>query len=141
MGMEALSRGAPYAIFVEADHRTGANIRRNLAALELAGVSRVLTTDARRAFATIDQLLGERRVSAAFVDPPFMNGFVDSFLPHLAAGRRVFAPDALIIVRSDERRAPLAVPGLHLVESRSGGNATLYLYRPALTAEDAADGP
>jgi 16S rRNA (guanine966-N2)-methyltransferase len=139
MGFEALSRGAPFACFVEADSRSAGAITRSAHQLEVQAQVKVLVTDARRCFGTLDKLLGVQRISAAFVDPPFMPGFAAGFLQYLGRGNRIFAPEALIIVRSSEK-LPLGVAGLHLVESRSGGNATLYLYRPALTAEDAADG-
>jgi 16S rRNA (guanine966-N2)-methyltransferase len=138
-GFEALSRGAPFAVFVEADPRHAAAIGRTAGALGVAGRCKVLQTDARRCFKAVERFLLGRRCSAAFVDPPFIPGFAPQFLPYLGQAARLFLPEALVIVRSKEA-LPLAVDGLRLVESRQGGGGTLFLYRPAPDGEDAADG-
>src|SRR5688572_30162808 len=48
VGLEALSRGAAHATFVERDARAVAALRRNIAALSLEGRARVLRADASR---------------------------------------------------------------------------------------------
>jgi 16S rRNA (guanine966-N2)-methyltransferase len=69
LGLEALSRGASHATFIERDRGHAALIRRNLAALRYESRGSVLATDAYRWVRTY-QALDEEPV-AAFVDPPY----------------------------------------------------------------------
>jgi len=65
LGLEALSRGAAAAVFVESDHRAAAMITRNVATLGLPGA-----TVRRAAVATV--LAGAPTpVDLVFADPPY----------------------------------------------------------------------
>lgn len=67
MGIEALSRGATHATFVDRDRAARTAIEANLAATGLAAQATVIAT-------TVDRLLagvGERRWDLALVDPPY----------------------------------------------------------------------
>jgi 16S rRNA (guanine966-N2)-methyltransferase len=69
LGLEALSRGARRAIFVEV-HRENANlIRRNVATLRYEDRAVVLTADVFRWARSID--LGEEGPCVVFIDPPY----------------------------------------------------------------------
>lgn len=80
MGLEALSRGAAFAFFIDRGAAACAIVRANLAALDCGGTARILKRDARKLGAAPD---GER-CSLAFVDPPYGKEFV---LPALEALR------------------------------------------------------
>lgn len=69
LGIEALSRGAAYAVFVERDRAALAVLRENLESLGLKERSSVIATDvfSRRC---LDALAG-RGVSLLFLDPPY----------------------------------------------------------------------
>src|SRR5439155_5999673 len=68
MGMEALSRGAERAVFVESDRDAVRAIERNLDKLRLRGAT-VLRTDAVRALAS--EAAAGRRYDLVLVDPPY----------------------------------------------------------------------
>ena len=68
MGLEALSRGAASAVFVEHDRQACRVIERNLARLRLEGAT-VLCTDARTALAR--EAAEGRRYDLVLVDPPY----------------------------------------------------------------------
>ena len=69
LGIEALSRGAAHATFVDHDARALAVVRANLAATGLAGGARVVRRDASR-------FLGEEEAhfDVALLDPPYRFG-------------------------------------------------------------------
>lgn len=67
LGIEALSRGAEHAHFVEADRGAVAVLKRNLAALEFAPRATVVRADAFRWLTT----LGDARWDVALADPPY----------------------------------------------------------------------
>lgn len=69
MGLEALSRGAEFAAFIDSDPRCVEAVRRNLAKLRFADRAEVLSGDALEA-PTLTAPLG-RRFELVFVDPPY----------------------------------------------------------------------
>jgi 16S rRNA (guanine966-N2)-methyltransferase len=102
MGLEALSRGAKRATFVESDRAAAETIVRNLDKLGLDGAV-VLREDATRRLAA-DAGAG-RRYDLVLIDPPYrmLAGILPSLASHLPA---VLAPDGLAVVESDARDEP-----------------------------------
>jgi 16S rRNA (guanine966-N2)-methyltransferase len=82
LGLEALSRGARFALFVEDDSAARAAIRRNVEALGLTGVTKIWRRDATR--------LGEagtlQPFNLIFCDPPYGKGLGDKALAAAVAG-------------------------------------------------------
>jgi 16S rRNA (guanine966-N2)-methyltransferase len=127
VGLEALSRGAAHATFVERDARAVAALRANVDALGLAGVTRVVRGDA---VAELDRLAraGER-FGLVFLDPPYEAGAVDATLERLGAAE-VIAPGALVIAQHFTKRAPApAVGALSAFRTRRFGETTLTFFR------------
>jgi len=75
VGIEALSRGANEAIFVERHAPAAALIRKNLESLEVRRGARVLSTDALHGLELLEKELGHgpRLSTIAFLDPPYAN--------------------------------------------------------------------
>jgi 16S rRNA (guanine966-N2)-methyltransferase len=117
MGLEALSRGAASATFVESDREACRVINANLDKLHLDAT--VLQQDVLRAIA------GDRRTyDLVLCDPPY--GYDHSrFVPHLA---RLLAEDGLLVYESAGREDPPDVPGLEIRTSRRYGSARLTLF-------------
>jgi 16S rRNA (guanine966-N2)-methyltransferase len=82
MGIEALSRGAEGALFVDASAAACALIRANVEALGLSGAVRILRRDARKLGAAPDQ----EKFNLAFLDPPYGRGLVAPALKALRDG-------------------------------------------------------
>jgi 16S rRNA (guanine966-N2)-methyltransferase len=102
MGLEALSRGASAATFVEADPRAAAAIRQNLEKLRLTG-ARIVREDAARALAA--EAASDRKYDLVLVDPPYdryleLQPMLARYLPH------VLSPDGLIVVETEQRIEP-----------------------------------
>jgi 16S rRNA (guanine966-N2)-methyltransferase len=127
VGLEALSRGAAHATFVERDARAVAALRANVDTLGVAGVTRVLRGDA---VAELDRLAraGER-FGVVFLDPPYEAGVLDAALARLGAAD-VTAPGALVIAQHFTKRAPApAVGALRAFRTRRFGETTLTFFR------------
>jgi 16S rRNA (guanine966-N2)-methyltransferase len=121
MGLEALSRGAARAVFVESDRDGCRAIDRNLAKLRLTGAA-VLCTDALRALAA--EAAARRRYDLVLVDPPygtFASLGLARYLP------TVLAPDGLLVVETGAKEEP-ELP-LALRTSRRYGAARLTLFQ------------
>jgi 16S rRNA (guanine966-N2)-methyltransferase len=102
MGLEALSRGAESATFVEADLVAAETIVRNVEKLGLSGAT-VLREDAVRKLAA-DAALG-RRYDLVLIDPPY--DLLSDLLPTLSAYLpAIVQPDGLVVVESSGRDEP-----------------------------------
>ena len=96
IGIEALSRGAKHAVFVEHNRRAAECIRKNLATTRLADESELIVSDADRA---IRMLQGKQRFDIVFMDPPYGHLLEKQILED-PAFVSVLAPQALIIVEA-----------------------------------------
>ncbi len=85
LGIEALSRGADHATFVESQRAALEAIRANLAATRFVGQATVLSLDAAR--------FSPPAVDLAFVDPPYAFGEWSALLARLNAGIAVLESD------------------------------------------------
>jgi len=130
VGFEALSRGAPCAVFVEADSRHAGQLRRTARELGVAERSTVLKLDVRRCFRAIRKVLGSERPACAFLDPPFIEGMAEELLTCCGRESAVLAPDGLLIVRAPGR-LPVEVAGLRFRDHRRAGQSWLGVYQPA----------
>jgi 16S rRNA (guanine966-N2)-methyltransferase len=120
MGMEALSRGAQRATFVDNARDACRTIDANLDKLRLTG-ARVLCQDALRFLAI------ERQVyDLILVDPPY--DVVESLAVPLSTHLpRLLAEDGVVVYETSSRQEP-AVEGLELRTSRRYGNVRLTLF-------------
>lgn len=128
LGIEALSRGAERAVFVERDARAMAVLRDNLAALELA--SPAAQTRRMDALAALRSARGrEETYDLLFIDPPYAQA--DETGAELSAALpSLLAPGARVVVESD-RRAPLELPtgGLEVETQRRYGDTLITIHR------------
>ena len=124
LGLEALSRGAASAIFVECDPRAASVIERNVATLGLAGAT-VLT----RRVAAVLTSEPARAVDLVLADPPYDvdTTEVDELLIALVAGGWV-AAGTVVVVERRASSAPLTWPeGWSRWRSRRYGDTRLEL--------------
>lgn len=88
LGIEALSRGAKEAVFVDADKNAIKVIKENLAKTKLDGAASVFQTDSIAFLAMTDKIF-----DIAFVDPPYETGLLQKALAkideHIAEGGTV----------------------------------------------------
>ena len=96
IGIEALSRGAEKAVFVEKNPRAAACIRENLERTKLFGQAEVIISDALGA---LRKLEGKKRFDYVFMDPPYNHLLEKQMLEYLADSS-LLAYDALIIVEA-----------------------------------------
>jgi 16S rRNA (guanine966-N2)-methyltransferase len=117
LGLEALSRGAASATFVESDRDACRVINANLDKLGLHGL--VLCQDAVRAAGS-----EHRRFDLVLCDPPY--DYDRTRLDPLFAG--LLEPDGLLVLETAGREDPPELPGLRQRTSRRYGAARLTLF-------------
>jgi 16S rRNA (guanine966-N2)-methyltransferase len=120
LGIEALSRGADSAVFVERDAQAVAAIERNLAAVGVE--ANLVRQDVVRFLARADGAF-----DLVFCDPPYDSaaGLAGPLAEHLPA---LCAEDARIVTESDKRN-PLVLPFPLLVE-RAYGDTRIAIHGP-----------
>jgi 16S rRNA (guanine(966)-N(2))-methyltransferase RsmD len=119
LGIEALSRGAERAVFVDSDREACRTINANLDKLRLDGT--VLCQDAVRALAA-----DRSEYELVLCDPPYDYAKLDELAPHLL---RVLAGDGLLVYQTAVRDEP-EVDGLRIRTSRRYGSSRLTLFEP-----------
>lgn len=124
MGMEALSRGAARAVFVERDRAACRVITQNLEKLRLTGAV-VLCRDALDVLR--EERSSRRRYDLVVADAPYgewpaFEAPLGELIPEL------LAPDGVVLVETDAGTQP-HLP-LDLVTSRRYGSARISVFRP-----------
>jgi 16S rRNA (guanine966-N2)-methyltransferase len=124
LGLEALSRGAARALFIDDGAEARALLRANVEALGLGGVTRVFRRDATKLGAAP---AGEA-FSLAFLDPPYGKGLATPALRALIEGGWL-AKDAIVVVE-DSAEALIELPvGLTQEDSRRYGDTQFVFAR------------
>lgn len=132
LGIEALSRGAAHATFVEAHARTAAILRENLRRLELPGERWEVA--AARVEGWLRGASPAKRPLVILADPPYATGDAEQVLATLVATPQVPA-DSVIVLEAASRLALAVPPGLELLRvKRYGDTQVLYLIKVAQTS-------
>ena len=96
IGIEALSRGAETAYFVERDRKTQQLIEENLVFTKLIGGAKILKGDVMQ---VLPRLEGEEPFDIIFMDPPFLHDLEKDVLTYLAKSS-LPAPDGIIVIEA-----------------------------------------
>ena len=123
LGLEALSRGAARASFLETDRAALAALRANIAACREEGRCTVLAADATK------PPPAPSPCSLIFLDPPYAEGLMDAALAALVAGG--WAAPGAIICAEYAAGAAAPPPGFTLLAERAHGAAQLLVLRLA----------
>jgi 16S rRNA (guanine(966)-N(2))-methyltransferase RsmD len=126
VGIEALSRGAERAVFVEKHPKAIATIRTNLVRTRLQAKARIVRAD-------VFKFLGSdsEPFDLIYVAPPQYRGLWKRTLLALEANPLWLAPGGLAIVQIFPKELePLTLGTLHLSEQRKYGSTLLCFYEP-----------
>jgi len=127
VGIEALSRGAARAVFVEHDRSAVAWLQRNLETSGLMGKAEVVPAEVlrylRRAASASHQF------DMIFLDPPYRGADAATALS-LIASKGLLAPAGMVIVERSFHAASFPAPGaIAQVREVRHGDSILALYR------------
>ena len=126
LGLEAISHGACYALFVEDDAECRAVIRNNVEALDLTGVTKIWRRDATN--------LGPMPAGAggpfnlAFLDPPYRRGLLVPALASLRDGGWL-QEHALLVAEAEEDFTAALPGGFALLDDRTYGDTRILYLR------------
>jgi 16S rRNA (guanine966-N2)-methyltransferase len=124
LGLEALSRGAAFCLFVEESAEARGLIRRNVEALGLEGATRIFRRDAT----ALGPAGTMAPFSLTFLDPPYGRGLTERALAAALAGGWL-APGAVVVVE-EQAGAPFALPaGFAPLDGRTYGDTQVVFGR------------
>jgi 16S rRNA (guanine966-N2)-methyltransferase len=125
LGIEAISRGAAKAVFVERDGSALSALESNLAALGVErGEAEIRRGDAFGALRGARE--GEETYDLVFIDPPYRQA--RDWEPELSAILpSLLSPAARVVLESD-RRAPMKLE-LEVAQERRYGNTDITIHR------------
>jgi RNA methyltransferase, RsmD family len=124
LGIEALSRGAAYCLFVEEDPEARALIRQNIESLQLMGATRIFRRDAT----DLGPAGNMAPFALAFLDPPYEKALGEKALASLREGRWL-APDAIIVLEERAGEAVKLPAGFTELDRRTWGDTQVRFGR------------
>jgi 16S rRNA (guanine966-N2)-methyltransferase len=124
LGLEAVSRGAAFALFVDDGAEARALIRANVEALGLGGVTRIFRRDATK----LGPAHPVEPFGLVFVDPPYGRGLAERALAAARDGGWL-QPDALVVVEEAVDANFAAPPGFEEMERRAYDDTELIFLR------------
>ena len=127
VGLEAISRGAALATFVELNARHIAFIKSNAAMLKIA--PNIVQTDAYSYVANFNN--GASPYDIAYADPPYALGEEQGFggMLESLASRNVLRPGGLFIAETTSRQALAEPAGWDLCRDREYGKSRLIIWK------------
>jgi 16S rRNA (guanine966-N2)-methyltransferase len=126
LGIEALSRGAAFALFVDDGAEARALLRENVTALGLGGTSRIFRRDATK----LGPVHPLEPFTLAFLDPPYGQGLAGKALASGSTGGW-FTPNALIVVEEATKANFAELEGFTEIERRRYDDTEFVLLRPS----------
>jgi len=124
LGIEALSRGAAFALLIDDGAEARALIRQNIDALGLGAVMRVFRRDATK----LGPAHPVEPFSLVFLDPPYRKGLGERALASLRDGVWL-TPDALIVVEEAADAGFAAPAGFTELERRAYDDTVVVVLR------------
>jgi len=128
LGIEAVSRGAAFTLFVDNGAEARALLRNNVEALGLGGVTKVYRRDATH----LGPAHPVEPFALAFLDPPYGRGLGEKALASLRDGGWL-TPDALLIVEESKAANFTAPDGFEQLERRAYDDTEFVFLRAKMS--------
>ncbi|MGD9866754.1 MAG: 16S rRNA (guanine(966)-N(2))-methyltransferase RsmD [Hyphomicrobiales bacterium] len=124
LGLEALSQGARFALFIDSDASARAAIRQNVEALSLTGETKIWRRDATSPgpAGTLDPF------DLVFLDPPYGKGLGTQALPALREGGWI-RPGAVCVLEERADAEMSAPEGFSKIDRRRYGDTQVLILR------------
>lgn len=121
MGVEALSRGARSATFIDNDAKAIASIKTNLKACGLMEHSKVAMMDSLSYIKNCSS-----KFDIIFLDPPYNMELIQAVLPYCA---KCLKEDGIILCETEKREELPEVEGLEIIKEYRYGKAKITSYK------------
>lgn len=126
LGLEAVSRGAQFCLFVETEPKARAAIRLNIEKMKLFGCTRLHRHDATKLKVAPGNLRGP--FTHIFMDPPYNKGLWKPVLRKLQ-DHNLIAPGGIIILEVSSEEEDLEFRGFEVLADKTWGAARVVFLR------------
>ncbi len=120
LGIEALSRGAKRAIFIEKDRYAYRLVRENLRHVGINGEAEVYCTD----FTVALKKLSGKKFDIIFCDPPYAAGYEQQIL-QLIQKYDILSEDGIIFIEHSSENKLQNPPNGFIIDTRECGNTAI----------------
>lgn len=127
LGIEALSRGAEHAIFVEKDSRAFQVLQENIKKCRYEENTELFRTDALRAVKGL--MKRDVVIDFLFVDPPYHKGEYYDFVGTLVEAGKLSSDAIILCEHTRELTLPEAYGAFQLVRRETYGETIISVYR------------
>ena len=124
LGIEALSRGAGWADFVERAPRCCDIIRQNLEKTRLAAQAHVYCCSVAKAISFLDKEYG-----IILMDPPYSNLSIGNVVAQLATSKLVGTNSVVVVTHSPHLTLDSTYAPLNLVKEHRHGDSCIAIYQ------------
>ena len=126
LGLEAISRGAAFCLFVDNEADARALIRNNIEAFGLTGVTRIFRRDAT----DLGDAGSRGEAGLVFLDPPYAQGLAERALASASTGGWL-APGAIAVIEERKGVSVTLPPTFALLDRRTWGDTEVTFARHA----------
>jgi 16S rRNA (guanine966-N2)-methyltransferase len=126
LGIEAVSRGASYCLFVEEGAEARGAIRRNVETFGLTGITKIFRRDATK----LGPASNRGTFGLVFLDPPYDMGLAPRALASAAAGQWL-TPGAIAVIEERKGAAISLPPEFSMLDQRTWGDTQALFARYA----------
>ena len=124
MGLEALSRGARYCLFVDDSAASRALLRENVEVLSLTGATKIWRRDA----AMLGPLDTLNPFALAFLDPPYRKNLIAPALAGLRDGKWLSSPALVVAEMAEDENIPCTY-GYETLDDRVYGDTRVAILK------------
>ena len=122
IGLEAISRGAKFAVFVENSLQGTDLIRRNIEILGISEQTKIIRSDATQ----LGPLGNLQPFNLVFADPPYNKGIADKALDCLIKNGWLCC-DALIVIEESANSLPPQLTNCRILDERKFGDTKIWI--------------
>ncbi len=126
LGIEALSRGAQKAVFVEGSARASVILRRNIEACRLGGQVEVVSREVQAGLKALEER--GHSFDLIFLDPPYGKGLAYRTLESLSRSP-ILSPNPLIVAEHSPDEDLSSIPSLERIDRRKYGGTEVSFFR------------
>ena len=127
LGIEALSRGASWVLFVDNSLHSIELIRRNLSLCGYENFGYVLKKDLTRGLPKKCEMM-KREIDLVFTDPPYDKDYIPQVLSELSEREILASPSIVVAETSKDEALPARLGKLELVKTRVYGDTKISIY-------------
>jgi 16S rRNA (guanine(966)-N(2))-methyltransferase RsmD len=124
LGIEALSRKAEWADFVDRSRRSCGVIKYNLDRTKLSSKAHIYCCKASKSITFLNN-----NYNIVFMDPPYSNPCASNMLAALANSELIEENSTIVVCHANRFPLNLDYDGLHLIEQRRYGDTFISLYQ------------